>query len=216
MSKASGGLFFGNEECFCGGCTGCIITTVTLIRPIWDTTGTVKRCAYGFLKYEKLCDHPDEKRCKKAKKWRIINLPTCQVITSGDIDASGTLVGLKDKACYPVPYAAGACADRPNGGRGPFTFESILWPLILIFGYNIFLQNLIDTKLLIYLLANIGIIGLHCDGDLTCRYILQLQTAVECNGKIKWPNDPCVPRAGIHDGVWIIDPINDLPNPKVP
>jgi hypothetical protein len=204
MSKGSGGIFFGTEECFCGGCTGCIVTTVTLIRPIdVSNQASVKHCAYGFLKYDKLCEHPKEKRCQRAKKWRIINLPTCQVIASGNIE-NGVLVGLKDRACYPMPY------NNPCPNKGDFTFESILWPLILVLSYNL-LPSLIDLKFLISILATIGIFGLHCDGDLSCRYVLQLQTAVECNGKIKWPNDPCVPNPASHTGIW-----NDVPDPEVP
>jgi hypothetical protein len=122
-------------------------------------------------------------------------LPTCVVIASGDIDpTSGRLSGLNDSACYPMPY------EPPCPNRGPFTFSSLLWVPLLYVAYAADLFNL-DF---IAALCGSLIFALHCDGDLTCRYVLQLQTGCVKDGKTLWPGpDPCVPDARSHDGgVW--------------
>ena len=179
------------EPCCC--CEkGCVVTTVTLIRPIvWPG---VTGCARGFSKYQLLADHPD-KKCASSTKWRIINLPTCQIVASGDIDTtSGRLSGLTDSACYPMPY------EPPCPNKGPFTLSSLLWAPLLYVAYA---ADLFSVDFIAALFGSL-VFALHCDGDLSCRYVLQLQTGCIKDGKTLWPGaDPCVPDARSHSGgVW--------------
>lgn len=185
-----------DEPCCC--CTkGCVVTTVTLNRPIvWPG---VSRCAYGWLKYENVSSHPAD--CRGNKKWRIVNLPTCTVITSGDI-VNGVLQGLKDRACYPMPYEP-PCPNR----SGAWTFSSILW---LPIAYFLVASNFLNWEFVLALFSSAAF-GLHCDRDLTCRYVLQLQTGCEKDGDILWPEPPCVPQTGVHSGIW-----GDVPDVEVP
>lgn len=186
------------EPCCC--CKeGCIVTTVTLNRPIvWPG---VKRCANGWLKYEYTYTHPAQ--CSSQTDWRIINLPTCQIIASGKING-GKLEGLKDSACYPMPY------EPPCPNRGPFTFSSVLW--WLPFAYLAYACDFFDIQWLIGISTTA--LGLHCDGDLSCRYVLQLQTACVRNGELIWPGHPTpcspVPRS-YSGGIW-----GDAPDVEVP
>lgn len=214
-AKKAGGSFFGVDDCYCGCCNGCVVAEVTLYRPIvWPG---VKRCAIGWRKYKNLKDHPREKRCKKAKQWRILNTPTCQVVASGKINCDGDLEDLPDSLCYPMPYEP-PCPNKDgpwdcDGGNCP-KLQMILLPFIFYMGYSLF-NDFMDTSTLLSLLTGSMALGLHCDGDLTCRYLLQLQTGCLCpeSNKIVWPGaDPCVPNAPVHGGV----PWQDVPNPTVP
>jgi hypothetical protein len=173
-----------DEPCCC--CfKGCVVVTVTLHRPIvWPG---VSRCAYGWRKYENVSSHPVD--CRSNTHWRIINLPTCTVYKSGEIK-NGVLQDFFDRACYPMPY------DSPCPNHGPFTFSSILW---LPIAYFLVAQNILDWEFV------------HCDGDLSCRYVLQLQTACEKDGQLIWPEPECVPVAKGKDGIW-----TDVPDPEVP
>jgi hypothetical protein len=176
------------EPCCC--CTaGCVITTITLIRPIvWPG---VARCATGWLKYEDVSSHPAN--CRSNTEWRLINLPTCEIVASGKIE-NGKLTGLKDRACYPMPYWEGATPCPPPG---PITFSSLLWLPLAFFAYA---ANFLDIETLIALLGS-SMVALHCDGDLSCRYVLQLQTACKKDGELLWPEpNPCVRQLPNHGG----------------
>lgn len=178
-----------SEKELCCCCTGgCVITTITLIRPIvWPG---VARCATGWLKYEDVSSHPSQ--CRANTEWRLINLPTCEIVAAGKIE-DGKLIGLKDRACYPMPY------EPPCPNKSPITFSSILWLPLAFFAYA---ANLLDIETLIALLGS-SMVALHCDGDLSCRYVLQLQTACKKDGELLWPTPtPCVPDTPVHSGVW--------------
>jgi hypothetical protein len=205
LLKRGASLVFAGSDgkgcCCCSG--GCIVTTVTLIRPIvWPG---VSKCAKGFSKYKKIKDAPSE--CRGGTDWRIINLPTCQVIKSGQID-NGELNGLPNDACYPMPYEP-PCVTKDS----PFTFASLLWGSPLL--YLAHSMGLLDTQTIAAILGSL-ILGLHCDGDLSCRYVLQLQIGCRKNGKVIWPGpDPCVPAIADHNGPGI--PWEDnMPDPIVP
>lgn len=182
------------EPCCC--CEyGCVITTATLIRPIvWPG---VERCLVGWLKYEKVCDIPPQ--CRGNTDWRLINLPTCEIVATGKI-RNGKLDGLKNRACYQMPYGAGGLPnpDYPEcTGGAPIKFVSWLW---LPLAYLAYAADLLNLETLVALFSS-TFVALHCDGDLSCRYVLQLQTGCLKNGKILWPgDDPCVPDTPDHGG----------------
>jgi hypothetical protein len=89
--------------------------------------------------------------------------------------------------------------EPPCPNRGPFTVSSILW---LPLAYLAYAANLFDIDFLVALFGS-AMVALHCDGDLTCRYVLQLETACQKEGKLVWPSpDPCVMASPVHAGVW--------------
>lgn len=201
------GLFFGRDDCRCGCCNGCVVTEFVMYRPHidnWPTEpiGDYRRCGEGFSKYKKLTDIPKEKRCSRPAQWRIINVPTCQVISSGKI-CNGELEDLPNSVCYPAPYIDvkktdwGRCNDSPTSNDWACPENACPKLPILLIPFLMYLSAYLDLGWLMQALGMGGIaFGLHCGGDLRCRYVIQLQLGCLCpkSNKVVWPGgDPCTP-----------------------